>query len=139
MITLFAITQKGGKTYCAPSWVQIGMLLQKFHDVKIKRRWIFQCLKDIHEYGLITRLERKAPQVNGEFNQKPGLISFTIKGMKYLHRKRVGGALGVLKKMMQWLKKKDRRWPKKEEIMPECTPAQVKKNLERLRAIFDAL
>lgn len=139
MITLFALMQKSGRTYTSPFWHHIANLLKKYHKVNIKRRWVFQCLADIHQAGLITRLERKAPQIDGEFKQEPGLISFTVKGMKYLVSKHVGGALGKLKAMMKWVKKGDRRWPRKEDILPICTPAQAKRNLERLAGIVDAL
>lgn len=139
MITLFALMQKSGKSYSSPYWHHISNLLLKYHKVNIKRRWTFQCLADIHEEGLITRLERKAPKIDGEFKQEPGLISFTIKGMKYLVSKHVGGALGKLKQMMAWVKKSDRRWPKKADILPVCTPDQAKRNLERLAEIVDAL
>lgn len=139
LITIFALTQKSGKHYTSPFWWHIQKLLQQYHNVKVKRRWIFQCLKDICDAGLINRLERKAPARNGEFQQEPGLISFTVKGMKYLVKKRVGGALGVLRQMMKWVSKKDRRWPEEKDIMRECTPAQMKANLEKLRSIVDAL
>ena len=139
LITIFALTQRSGKHYTSPFWWHIQKLLKEYHNVKVKRRWIFQCWKDIYDAGLITRLERKAPARNGEFLQEPGLISFTIKGIKYLVKKHVGGALGVLKKMMQWVKKGKRKWPTEKDIAPACTPAQRKANLERLASIVDAL
>ena len=139
LITIFALTQRSGKHYTSPFWWHIQNLLLKYHNVKVKRRWIFQCWRDICDAGLINRLERKAPQIDGRFIQEPGLISFTIQGMKYLVKKRVGGALGLLKQMMKWVKKGDRRWPAEKDIAPECTPAQRKANLERLASIVDAL
>ena len=139
MITIFALMQKSEKHYTNPFWWHIQKLLQRYHNVKVKRRWIFQCVKDICDAGLITRVEEKAKEKNGEFIQSPGLISFTVKGMKYLVKKHVGGAFGLLKQMMKWVKKGDRRWPAEKDIAPECTPAQRKANLGKLASIVDAL
>ena len=139
LITLFALIQKSGKHYTSPYWWHIQKLLQEYHNVKIKRRWIFQILKDLHDEGLITRVERKAPTRNGEFRQEPGLISFTIKGMKYLVKKKVSGALGVLKRMMQWVKKGKRQWPTEKDILPEYTDAQREASREKIASIVDAL
>ena len=114
-------------------------LLEKYHHVKVKRRWIFQCLKDMADEGLITR--RKRYSLNGEakIEQLPGIITFTLKGLKYLVAKKVAGAYKALKDMMAWVKGKDRRFPERKDIAPDMTDAEIEENLGRLRNLIDEI
>ena len=136
IITLWALMGKSKKSYATPSWHSIETLLLKYHKVKVKRRWIFQCLRDMADEGLVAR--RKRYRLNGEakIEQLPGIITFTLAGLKYLVAKKVAGAYQALKDMMAWIQGKDRRFPERKDIAPDMSDAEIQENLGRLRDII---
>ena len=116
MITLFACMSQGKKHYTRVSIDKIQELLEKFHKIHVKRRWIFYCMRYLMDENLITKTKRYLNNDDGLINQIPSLHSFTQEGMDYLFKKRVTGAWRVLKAMIKWEMNKDKRWPKKEDI-----------------------
>ena len=116
MITLFACMSQGKKHYTRVSIDKIQELLEKFHKIHVKRRWIFYCMRYLMDENLITKTKRYLNNDDGLINQIPSLHGFTQEGMRYLFRKRVTGAGRVLKAMIKWAMNKDKRWPKKEDI-----------------------
>ena len=116
MITLFSCMGQGKNHYTRVSINKIRELLEKFHKIHVKRRWIFRCMRYLMDENLITKTKRYLNNDDGLINQIPSLHGFTQKGMNYLFKKRVTGAWRVLKAMIKWEMNKDKRWPKKEDI-----------------------
>jgi len=120
MITLFSCMSQGKKHYSRVSINKIQDLLEKFHKIHVKRRWIFYCMKYLMDENLITKKKRYRNNDDGLINQIPSLHSFTIAGMKYLVARRVTGAWKVLKTMVKYIMNKDKRWPGEKDIgLPE--------------------
>ena len=116
MITLFSCMGQGKNHYTRVSINKIQKLLEKFHKIHVKRRWIFYCMRYLMDENLITKKKRYLNNDDGLINQIPSLHSFTQKGMEYLSKMRVTGAYRVLKAIIKHAMNKDKRWPKKEDI-----------------------
>ncbi len=116
MITLFSCMGQGKNHYTRVSINKIRELLEKFHKIHVKRRWIFRCMRYLMDENLITKTKRYLNNDDGLINQIPSLHSFTQKGMEYLSKMRVTGAYRVLKAIIKHAMSEDKRWPKKEDI-----------------------
>ena len=138
-IALFASTQNGAKHYTKASVRKLLILLAKYHDISIQRRWLFACLADMESQGFIRRKTRYHRELDGTFTQISSMVTFTLPGVKYLVKKRITGALDLLKRMMRWLAGGDTRWPQEKEIMPQWTPGEVKTNKARFKKLIAAL
>lgn len=120
MITLFSCMSQGEKHYSRVSINKIQALLEKFHKIHVKRRWIFYCMRYLMDENLITKKKRYRNDDGGLISQIPSLHSFTITGMKYLVARRVTGAWKVLKTMVKYVMNKDKRWPGQKDVgLPE--------------------
>lgn len=120
MITLFSCMSQGEKHYSRVSINKIQGLLEKFHKIHVKRRWIFYCMRYLMDENLITKKKRYRNDDGGLISQIPSLHSFTITGMKYLVARRVTGAWKVLKIMVKYIINKDKRWPGQKDVgLPE--------------------
>ena len=105
--------------------------LLKFHKVKIKRRWCFECLRWLVDNGYIKRSQRFKNDSQGLITQIPSMIVFTLKGIAWLSSKGVVGARKLYKTMVKWLNKKDKRFPVQKDIdgkegKPEYTEDKVR-------------
>jgi len=107
---------QGKNHYTKSSIAKIGKNLEKYHKIHVKRRWIFYCLAYLLSAGYITRKKRYRNNETGLIAQIPSLLAVTVKGAKYLVSKRVTGAINLLKNIIAWLKKGDKRWPEKKDI-----------------------
>ena len=136
MITLWALMDKTGKHYTTPSWGHIGILLEKYHNVKVKRRWIFQCLKDMTDAGLIARKKRYRKSEVDNIEQLPGLISFTLAGLQSLVKMKVAGAYKAVKNMMAWVQKGKKTFPEPREIAPSMSSEDMAANLSKMRGLL---
>ena len=136
MITLFSCTGQGKKHYSVVSVEKILQLLEKFHKIDIQRRWIFQCLKDLLDAGYITRKARYKHRGGGLIGQIPSMISFTLRGAKYLVSRRVSGATQLLKSILSWVTGKDQRWP---TLVDATGPQAVKKKKTNQRELTKLL
>jgi len=116
MITLFSCMSQGKNHYTRVSINKIQELLEKFHKIHVKRRWIFYCMRYLMDENLITKKKRYRNDDDGLINQIPSLHSFTIAGMKYLVSKSVTGAWKALKIMVKYIMSKDKRWPGQKDI-----------------------
>ena len=139
LITLFAIQSKGKKHYVCPSVNTLIKLLKSYHNIAIKRRWLFGCMKHLIDAGLIKTSQRYKNNTEGEIYQLPSMITFTIRGLKHLISKRVAGAKQMLKQMLSWLHGGDKRFPQPRDISPWPSDENRAKNLVRLRALLDML
>jgi len=138
-ITLFASTKNGAVHYTKASVKKLLILLAKYHDKQIQRRWLFYCLADMEGRGYIRRKTRYHRKPDGTFVQISSMITFTMSGIKYLVQKRVAGALALLKKMMQWLNGGDKRWPQEKELTPKWTQEEILLNKTRFKKLIEGL
>jgi len=116
MITLFFSSGSGKKHYTVSSITTLLKNLSKFHNIKVKRRWIFQCFRDLLDSGYINRKGRYVHDANGMITQIPSMVTFTMKGVAWLVSKGVKGAREVYKSIKNFLGKDDKRWPAKADI-----------------------
>ena len=136
MITLFSCTGQGGKHYSVVSVQKIIELLKKYHKIDVQRRWLFQCLRDLLDAGLIARKARYKRRGGGLIGQIPSMISFTLQGAKHLVSKRVSGAIQLLKSILSWVTGKDQRWP---TLVDATDPHAVKKQKTNQRELTKLL
>ena len=115
-ITLFSSMGKGSSYYTRSSINTLRKNLSKYHKINIKRRWTFQCLRNMLNAGYITRQSRYRHDATCLISQIPSLYSFTISGIKFLVSRRVTGTARLLKSMLQHITGQDQRWPKKEDV-----------------------
>lgn len=139
IITLFSCMGQGKKHYSVVSIEKILQLLQKYHKIKIQRRWIFQCLKDLLDAGYITRKQRYKRRDGGLIGQIPSMISFTLRGAKYLVSRRVSGAVRLLKSILSFVTGSDQRWPHGADIVPPPTQGKKKTNQRELTKLLDQI
>ena len=135
MTTLFFCMGQGKSHYSTAAINTILELLEKFHKIEIKRRWLFQCLKDLTDAGLIKRSARYRQSYDGLISQIPSMIIFTLKGTAWLSRMGIKGAKELYKSMVNFLGKQDKRFPREKDFNDgSWTPA---KQADRER--FDGL
>jgi len=115
-ITLFSSMGQGQSHYTKSSIDTLRKNLSKYHKINIKRRWTFQCLKNMIEAGYIKRKTRFRHKYLGNISQIPSLYAFTVKGIKLLVTRRVTGAAKLLKNMINYISGKDKRWPKEKDV-----------------------
>ncbi len=135
MITLFAIMQKGETHYTIASIDAIIALLKKIHGISVKRRWTFQCMYDLIDAKLINRQSRYRQNEDGTIRQISSMIAFTMKGLRYMVKKRVKGAKKLLRRMLKWLKGKDNRFPHANTATINSEDPEIEENLKRLRRL----
>jgi len=138
-ITLFASTKNGAVHYTKASVKKLLILLAKYHDKQIQRRWLFYCLADAEGAGLIRRKVRYHRKQDGTFVQLSSMITFTLAGVKYLVQKKIVGALELLKRMLAFIAGKDKRWPNTPDVAPKWTPEEMTTNRRRLKALVENL
>ena len=138
-IALFASMRNGAKHYTKASQTKLRILLAKYHNIQIQKRWLFYCLADMEAQGFIRRKTRYYRQPDGTFMQISSMITFTLPGIKYLVKKRIAGAAGLLKRMLKFLAGEDQRWPKEEDVGPRWTMTEVRANKARFKKLLAAL
>lgn len=139
IITLFSCMGQGTNHYTAVSVNKILELLELYHSIVVKRRWLFTCLRDLLDSNIITRRSRFSNEENGVIFQLPSMISFTLKGAKYLVSKRVSGSLRLLKAILNFIKCGDRRWPQPVDIIKPKENGNIKDDKRRLANILGSI
>lgn len=137
MITIFSCMGQGEKHYTSISIDNIIKLLERFHGIQVKRRWIFYCIKELLDLGLLTRKARHVQDYNGIISQLSSLISVTLKGAKYLVSKRVSGAFRLWKKILSFIRSKDKRWPEKKDVSDGSFWPEAVDEKERLKGLLE--
>jgi len=130
MITLFSCMSQGKNHYTVVSIDKIIDLLKDYHKIQVKRRWIFYCIRDLLDAGLLTRKPRYQQGTGCTISQVSSMISFTLKGARYLVSKRVNGAWRMWKRIVSYLKNNDHRWPKMKEIVKPDESEAFKPSLD---------
>ena len=102
--------------YTKASVLKIIEILEKVYKITINRRWVFQCVADLIDAGLISRRQRYKHHKNGTIQQLSSIIAFTLQGAKFLLQRRVEGAALLLKKIVAWAKNKDKRFPSRADL-----------------------
>jgi len=136
MITIFSSMCQGVNHYTKTSVDKIGENLEKYHQIHVKRRWIFYCIAELLERKLLTRKARYRNDEAGLISQIPSLLAVTVKGAKYLVSKRVSGAWKLLKSMLAWLQKGDGRWPEKKDVQDGSYWPEGTDEKERLKGLL---
>jgi len=111
MVTLFASMGKGKSHYTQSSIDAILANLLKYHEIKIKRSWLFKNLRRLLDAGFINRRSRYRHDSDGRISQIPSLLIFTYLGSKWLARLGIRGARTLRDTIRVFLEKKDGRWP----------------------------
>ena len=139
IISLFASMRNGRSHYTKASANRIRELLAKYHDIQVQRRWLFYCLADAEEMGIIRRKVRFYRHTDGTVYQLSSMVSFTLYGLKYLTKKKVTGAANLLKQMLAWLASKDKRWPDAETINQNFSPGEIMANKLKVKTLVESL
>jgi len=139
MITLFSCMGQGKKHYSVVSAQKILKLLKSYHKIEIQRRWLFQCLRDLLDAGLIGRKARYKRRGGGLIGQIPSMLTFTLKGARYLVIKRVSGALQLLKSILKYVTGDDQRWPRVENVIKRPPGVKEKANQRELTKLLNKI
>ena len=137
LITLFTCTSQGKNHYSLISIDRLIKLLASIHKTHVKRRWVFQCIRDIIDAGLLSRQPRFKRNDDGTINQLSSITAITLKGAKLMVSKRISGAYLLLKKIMAWVKNKDKRFPKEEDVKPSNLDGINKEELRGLENLAE--
>jgi len=119
MVTMFACMGFGHKHYTQARIDTILNLLKSKHGIEVKRRWLFNILKNFEDNGFITRKKRWKNEEGGAINELPSLYAFTIKGAKQLYQLGIKGSKRLLDSLLNWFMKEDKRFPEPEDLEPE--------------------
>jgi len=136
LITLFSILSKGKKHYVIPGVDTLLSLLEQYHKITIHRRWFFYCLKYLKDEGIIVTRHRFDHYDGNKIMQLPSMITFTLRGASYLMKKRVAGAKALLKAILKWMGKDDRRFPKPKEFDERLSENDMLRNRVRLQELL---
>lgn len=136
IVALFAIMSKGQTHYSKASVARLLELLEKYHGITVKRRWLFYCMAYMEKQGLIRRKARYRNHEDGTIYQLPSLVTFSLQGIRYLVAKRVAGAKRLLDKMIAWAQRKDKRFPAPEPALETMPVLSVEENQRRLKNLL---
>ena len=139
LVFLTKVRKKGGKNYFTPSVESIKNSLKAFHNLSVNKSWIYKCLADLDETGFITRQKRYVRLPGGQFKSKISMLSFTYKGIKWLHALGIPDLNGLMKSMLSFAKSGDKRWPKEKDINPRTADTSGKTKLTELGDILPGI
>ena len=120
MLVVFKCLGGKNQTESMISVDKIIILLERFHKIKIKRRWVFRILQLLELFGYIRRQIRPGRQGDGTFARRSSLIYLTGKYASYLMSKGVSGAKALLERIIEGAKSKDKRFPSTEAHIKQC-------------------
>lgn len=136
MITLFFSMGQGQSHYTRTSIDKILANLLKYHDIKIKRCWLFRNLRALLDAGFIRRRARYRHDTSGLISQIPSMITFPLRGVVWLSKMGISGARTLYKTMLEYLKKDDGRWPHKDDFEDGSLISEDPKTRERLTKLL---
>jgi len=116
MITLFFSTGQGKSHYTVAAVDTLLKLLKNHHNIRIKRRWFFQLMRDLIDEGYLKRHARHDYDPNGLVSQKPSMVIFSLRGIVWLVKMGVAGAVEVYKSMLSYLNKEENRFPSRADF-----------------------
>lgn len=139
MITIFASMGKGKSHYTQSSINAILANLVEYHDINIKRSWLFKNIRRLLDAGYINRKPRYRHDGSGFISQIPSLIIFTYKGSKWLARLGIRGARTLRDTIRTFLEKKDGRWPHRAHFEPNGVQTPDPDSQRRLNDLLDGV
>ena len=139
MITMFFSMGQGENHYTVTSMDKLVLNLEKFHDIKIGRRWVFQCTRDLEDAGYIRRRTRYRHNAEGLISQIPSMFTFTLRGVVWLVKMGIKGALEKYKDMMRYLKKNDGRFPARADFDDGSCEQVDPEGLKRLNNLLEGI
>lgn len=139
MVTIFASMGKGKSHYTQSSITAILANLSEYHDINIKRSWLFKNIRRLLDAGYINRRSRYRHDGSGFISQIPSLIIFTYKGSKWLARLGIRGARTLRETIRTFLEKRDGRWPHKRDFEPDGGPKPDPETKRRLSDLLDGV
>lgn len=119
MITIFASMGQGENYWTQTSIKSLLKNLLNYHEIDIKRRWIFECLADLKARGFINTRLRYRHDTIGRISQIPSVIVFKLKGIVWLIKMGYRQAQKSYKAMTSYWKKHDGRFPQKDDVHDE--------------------
>ena len=136
--SLAYLMKTGNKHVVIPSPDSMIDILDKVYQHRVSRRTHFRAVHALIEQGLIVRQFRYDREAKPTIIQKSSMISFTLKGVKYLMKMGVLYAYTLYKKMIAWLHKDDSRFPKTvEEYKRQGAEAvDMEYNLSKVRSLL---
>jgi len=137
MITLFFAMSQGQNHYTLASIDALLANLAKYHDIHIKRRWLFTSLRRLLDGGYIKRKSRYRHGTSGFISQIPSLIVFTLKGAVWLSKMGIEGAKNLVKSMYTYLKGPDKRWPSRTDFDDGTYFPENDADRERLKSLLE--
>lgn len=137
LITLWAIFVKGKKHYICPAVNTLIVLLEQFHDTRIKRRWLFYCLADLRTQKFIRMKSRYIHDDANLVRQIPSMIALTTRGVDYMQRRFVGGARELYARMITWLNKDQQRFPRAADMFPDAVRPDPAFAIQKLRTLIN--
>lgn len=139
MVTLFAAMGKGKSHYTQSSVNAMLGNLVEFHDIDIKRSWLFKNLRVLQDDGYINRKPRYRHDSSGRISQIPSLVIMTYKGAKWLAKLGIRGARKLRDTIRSYLQKKDGRWPHKQDFEDNGHTQEDPDNKRRLFDLLDGV
>lgn len=136
IIFLHKVLLKGGRHYCTPGIASLLNQLSQIHKINIHQSWAYQCLADLQRYGFIYRQKRPRRTEDGCIRNKISMYAFTLVGIKFLVAQGVAGAREQQQKIIDYLRRNDRRFPT--EPSPEPSP-ETRSKSESFSHIKDLL
>jgi hypothetical protein len=133
-ITIFACIGLRTGYYTVVGRGKIIQLLKKHHNITVGYRWVGECLRFLEQNGYIMRRYRYDNSIVGWVKQFSSILTPTIKGAKFLIKRRVEGASLVLKNILAWINKRDKRFPTREDYIKDKIN---KMNLDEKRRLGD--
>lgn len=138
-ITIFRILVKGQKHYAVPSVDALIELLERRHATAIKRRWAFQCLRDLEVLGYIRRHVRYVRRNDSAYKQIPSMISITLKGARALYSWGVAGGETLIKQILGWIHRGEKKWPQYQNELNKTSDERSPGGLVKLGDLFSNL
>ena len=139
MISIHALCRQRSSHYCTPAPAVLLSLLERHHNIKIKPRWLCQCLSDLEDAGLITRRFRYRRSAERGCYQLPSLVSVTMKGAHFLFKKCVAGAGDLLNAIIKFIRSRDNRFPKNIAAAAPAPPAGLASSASVFASLINTL
>lgn len=130
---------KGNSHVIMPGVRALQKILMKEYGVCVGIRWIYQCLRDLENLGLIRRKTRPRVDKEGKFRSLSSMIVFTVSGVMYLKQSLIEGSTERWRKTLEWLKRNDRRFPSESELIGDGYQDLISRNLYEIRKILKDL
>lgn len=138
-LTEFHLVEMSKKNYTVASNVKMLEILGKIYRIHISERRLQQVRKWLRDNKFVSVKFRWKRYSDGTFKQISSAVALTMKGVNRLIQEGILKAKAVRKRILKWLKKKDGRWPKKEEIFPRPQPPARTKDQEKIEGLASGI